>query len=529
MKNCLILAVAQLAWAAFPGLAQDSAPRLLGVVTPAAEAVPTPETTVLQGLSDDGRWLLLTSASDRLTTNDHNAALDVFLFDCAAGKAALVSAGANGVSGNGTSLAGAMTPDAGRVAFLSRAPDLASPDTNATWDVFVRDVANGTNLLATSASNGGSSVGPAGEPLISVDGRYVVFRSLARDLAPGAFLSTDNLYRRDLVEDSTECLTTNLPSAAPGPWRLRGFALAPDAQTLVVNVVNAFVPTATVYTNLIVWQDLATGQSTNCSATLPPELLSASSVTHEAPAISANGQFVAFRSEVKVSSVLREALCRYDLQQNATSILDLRTNDPAQQVFSASAFNAALSADGRYVVYSAPLPTYDPSASVLTNGPMQVYLYDAQAQSSFLVSAAPDGAPADADASNALIAPDGRGVAFLSAAQNLVAGATNQGLRAYWFDREAGRLQPVAELGAVSLRDTSTVLSANGDWLAVSAPGEAGVTTIHVFDTRNQTASALNLAPQIGESSTARGWIGVRPEGVSADGRYVALTAFPPA
>ena len=128
-------------------------PLVLGLPTPGADAPPSFELTQLNAVSDDGRWFLLSSTSDRLVTNDLNASADVFLFDRTTRRATLVSVAPDGRAGNGASLAPAMTPDASRVVFQSRASDLAPKDTNNTWDVFARDMAAGTTFLASMATN----------------------------------------------------------------------------------------------------------------------------------------------------------------------------------------------------------------------------------------------------------------------------------------------------------------------------------------------------------------------------------------
>lgn len=507
-------------------MADDPTPRLLGAPIPASAAVPVPEITRLNAISDDARWLLFTSTSDRWVTNDLNAAADVFLFDRTTSQSTLVSAALGGRSGNGASLAGGMSADASRIVFQSRAFDLVATDTfRADWDVFVRDFTIATNWLVSvnvlSENAVFDSATPGSPTQISTDGRFVTFRSPLLAWTPSPLLTIDNVCRRDLAEARTECLTSNLPTTLNAWWRLTDFVTTPDAQKLVVTA-----SAAGGVSNLVAWKDLNSGQWVNCTAELPPALAVVESPTHSAPAISANGRFVAFRSEVNLAGSTNwlYGLTLYDTDQGKATVLSLRMNDTLQQTFPASAYNAVLSADGRYVSYSAP------STGSSTNGPMQVYRYDTQTETTRLVSAAPDGAtPADADASAALIAPDGRGIAFLSTAKNLVSGVTNPTLHAYWFDGAAGTLQLIGELGDVAPADVSMVMSANGDWLALGTPGEVGATTICLFDTRNQTASTLSLVPQISESATSRGWIGVRPEGVSADGRYVALTAFPPA
>jgi len=64
------------------------------------------------------------------------------------------------------------------VAFASSADDLVLNDTNQLPDVFVRDLVGGTTVLASVGFDGSPARGGASDnPLISADGRYVVFLS----------------------------------------------------------------------------------------------------------------------------------------------------------------------------------------------------------------------------------------------------------------------------------------------------------------------------------------------------------------
>lgn len=62
----------------------------------------------------------------------------------------------------------------------------------------------------------------------------------------------------------------------------------------------------------------------------------------------------------------------------------------------------------------------------------------------------------------------------------------------------------------------------------VSAFTRLELLVVHIVEIATGQITRFALEPAITESSTSRGWIGVQPSGVSADGRYVALTAFPP-
>ncbi len=83
-----------------------------------------------------------------------------------------------------------------------------------------------------------------------------------------------------------------------------------------------------------------------------------------------------------------------------------------------------------------------------------------------LLSMAPDGTPADADSSNAVVSADGRYVVFESAASNLVENDTNNATDLFLYDREQATLQRVSVDSAGN--------QANGNSLnpAISADGQ---------------------------------------------------------
>src|SRR4029079_18274203 len=92
----------------------------------------------------------------------------------------------------GQPLYGTLSRNGRRVAFASGAADLVPGDTNASPDVFVRDLDAGTTTRVSVDSNGvqgdaaSGSLGSGREdsPFISTSGRFVVFSSKADNLIP---------------------------------------------------------------------------------------------------------------------------------------------------------------------------------------------------------------------------------------------------------------------------------------------------------------------------------------------------------
>ena len=190
---------------------------------------------------------------------------------------------------------------------------------------------------------------------------------------------------------------------------------------------------------------------------------------------------------------------------------------------------AEVSEDGRFVVYSVPLP-YNPAAAPAgqTNGPSQVYVWDAETQTATLVSTATDGlTPANHHSMGARISADGRFVAFFSLATNLAEDTPDSLWRAYWWERLTGRLHLAGEVDASSLPD-DWIIGWGGARFALSKPPAAGRPVFAVVDAESGQVQTKVGQPAATESATGRSGVAVDPSGVSSDGRYVALLAFPP-
>lgn len=487
-------------------------PRVLGVRMPAADAVPFFEITQLHAISNDGRWLLLTSTSDRLVTNDLNAAPDVFLFDRATGRFTLVSVAPGGTAGNGASLAPGMSADARRVVFQSRASDLTGNDTNNTWDIFVRDLTAGTTSLASVATNGVSAAGASTAPQISTDGRHVLFASEVKSLAPVTGSVVRALYRRDLSAADTVWVSQEMTDLGTLPTRTQEAAWTAGGQCAVFVASGA--------ANQVFRRDLdaATTLRLSRATTVEPPELQTAPLAFQQPLVSDDGAFAACR----FSFGRTNGCLWFDVAASFEKALGFGTNALPRQI-PADLLGPAMSADGQSLAYAQPVRIPGKTDVVL-----QIYRWLGNEAAPLLVSAHLGSQDwSDAHAFAPRITPDGRFVAFLSTATDLVAGTTGSVPRAYLWDAQTGATTLVANLGL----DTPTselILSPNGAWLGVAAPRAGGAAVVHLTEIATGQTTAVPLEPVAVESATGRGWLGVRPEGVSADGRYVALTAFAP-
>mgnify|MGYP000866747943 CR=1 FL=1 len=136
-------------------------------------------------ISADGRFVVFVSYADNLTPDDDNQQPDIFLRDRLNSETVLLSRSRTGKAPNGEVFAPVISADGRFVAFHSDAANLVPGDTNGSSDVFVLEPATGTLERVSISSGGAEGNDRSTGPLLSGDGRWVAFSSLADNLVPG--------------------------------------------------------------------------------------------------------------------------------------------------------------------------------------------------------------------------------------------------------------------------------------------------------------------------------------------------------
>ncbi len=154
-------------------------------------------------VSADGRYVAFSSYASNLVANDTNGHLDVFVRDLASGTTQCVSVTPAGGSGNNDSNHPLITPDGRYVAFESLASNLVSGDGNFALDVFVRDLVANTTVRASVSSSGVEGPFQTWLGSISDDGRYVAFYTGSNNLVSGDTNNTGDVFVRDLQSSTT--------------------------------------------------------------------------------------------------------------------------------------------------------------------------------------------------------------------------------------------------------------------------------------------------------------------------------------
>jgi Tol biopolymer transport system component len=180
-------------------------------------------------ISADGRFVAFYSWASNLVEDDTNGIWDVFVRDRLLGVTERVSVTDGGAQANEASVTPSVSGDGRFVAFESGASNLVPGDVNDCVDVFVRDRAAGTTELVSVGNAGQQGDDDCWQSAISGDGRFVVFISLASNLAADAPGGYDQVYLRDRLLGRTQCVSRS-SEGEPGDstsWRA---SLSPDGR-----------------------------------------------------------------------------------------------------------------------------------------------------------------------------------------------------------------------------------------------------------------------------------------------------------
>jgi Tol biopolymer transport system component len=173
----------------------------------------------LNAISDDGRYVLVTSKASNLVPGDTNGVADVFLRDTVRNRTIRVSVSSSGHQANGLSWANAVSGDGRFVLFTSIASNLSiAKDTNKYTDTFLRDRTLGiTRRVGVTSSGRQLRYGSEGVA-VSADGRYVLFNG-------------SGVFVRDRVGQTTTRIAEN-----GGGWSVSGCGLSPDARLVALEM-----------------------------------------------------------------------------------------------------------------------------------------------------------------------------------------------------------------------------------------------------------------------------------------------------
>lgn len=381
-------------------------------------------------LSGNGRFVAFTSGSSDLVANDTNTVTQIFLRDLQADATSLVSAGTNGGPGDGASYSPAISDDGRYVLFWSDADNLVPGSIgNSNGNLFWRDTQSGTNRAVTSFTSSASM-----EPVTAAmtpDGRRIAFSTVNNDSENATFYVWDAVLNKNIY--------TNSASYGISYGIYNQTRISPDGNRAVFYT-----------TNQVVLVNLTNGS----------QVAFENSFSRAGCQFSADSQWIAFVAGTN-------QIYLYNFAAGTNVLVSAGANGYCD--------SPAISANGRFVAYRSDATNL---AANDTNGVPNIFLYDSLSGTTTLVSASPLGdAPANGRSLNPVFSGDGQTLVWESWANNLAGQDFNQwcnlyALQSFATNATGGAGQPfgITDFGFSSLAGLGS--SAGAATLAWSAiPG----------------------------------------------------------
>jgi flagellin-like hook-associated protein FlgL len=155
-------------------------------------------------VSSDGRFVVFASDASNLVAGDTNTVTDIFLKDTLTGELTRMSTDASGAqSAGGDSSTPFLSPDGRFLLFYSQAANLVPGDTNGEFDIFLKDLKNGSIVRLSTDAAGVEGADASLLPAFSSDGRYVHFVSASSNLVSGDTNGNVDLFLREISSASS--------------------------------------------------------------------------------------------------------------------------------------------------------------------------------------------------------------------------------------------------------------------------------------------------------------------------------------
>lgn len=409
--------------------------------------------------SGDGRYVAFVCAAgtSNMVAGDNNNADDVFVRDLVAQTTVRASVGNAGGEGNGRSLEGFISADARYVVFTSFANNLVPGDTNATSDVFLRDLQAGTTTRVSVGPGGVQANGSSrivedpfrgGRRVISDDGRYVVFVSNATNLVPGVPASVANVFVVDRQTGQVE-LASRGPAAGNHNGDVREPAISGDGRFVVfTSTATNLVAGDTNQSSDAFLYDRSSRQLTRVSVTASGGQANGSSL---APMITRDGATILIRSEASnlVAGDDNATTDQFLVDRATLGVVRVTPRFDAPLPSAASKRAPSTSADGNLTtLISSVAPGAGPLAKTQTNVNLP-QLYDWLRNKLDPLNNRPNGAgPSNGTATSTSVASDGSAATFTSTTTDLLPGDSSGNANVYYRQLPDGPVIRVSQNAA---------------------------------------------------------------------------------
>lgn len=316
-------------------------------------------------ISSGGRYAAFCSFATNLVAGDNNGKSDIFVHDRNTGMTTRVSVASNGTEANDYNYAPSISADGRYIAFYSVASNLVSGDANGGGgDIFVHDMNTGETILVSLDSNGAQIGGGAfyEGPAISGDGRYV------------AFESGGNIYVRDRQTNITIIASVASDGTVANDASDQHVISSDGHYVAFTSVATNLVANDTNGVRDVFVHNLQTGETIRVSVATGGTEGNGAVPFYDRPAISADGRYISFISAA-TNLVLNDTnglmdVFVHDRVANQTSRVSVASDGTEANGVSGDSVLVSITDNGEYIAFASAATNLIPGD---TNGWMDVF------------------------------------------------------------------------------------------------------------------------------------------------------------
>ena len=374
-------------------------------------------------ISDDGRFIAFVTSGTDLVGGTPLGGLSVVLRDRVTHQNEGINVDELGAL-RSPALVPGVSDDGSLVVFSSSTDQLLASDTNGVGDVFLRDRLAATTDRVSETPDGMNSDDVSGSPIISADGRYILFGTRASNLFdPPKGNNVFQVVLRDQTSGAIEFISVS-DAGVLGDQTSQVTGISADGRYVAFSSSSSnLVANDTNGTPDVFIRDRTLSTTTRASLTYQGFESSGGVGSH---AFSRDGRYVLWSSSATDliaddTNGVQDVFLR-DLILGTTERVSVDTSGAQSAGHSGGLGGISVSSQGRYVVFessSADLVAND------TNGVQDIFLRDRQLNTTRRINVSATEEEANGISENPRITPDGRYVVFSSRASNLVSGDTN--------------------------------------------------------------------------------------------------------
>jgi Tol biopolymer transport system component len=309
-------------------------------------------------------------------------------------------------------------------------------------NIYVHDLQTGETTLVSVNSQGDPANQSSQQTAISGDGRFVAFWSGGTNLVPGDTNGLVDIFVHDRQTGETTRVSVDSQGGQANDQSFDPAISADGRFVAFQSSATNLVPGDTNVRDDVFVHDRQTGKTIRGSVDSSGAQADNKSIL---PALSGDGRLVAFAS--LASNLVADDtngkwdVFVHDLETGETRRMSVDSQGKQGDLDSSRDEAPSISSDGRLVAFMSRATNLVAND---TNGKSDVFLHDLETGVTTRVSVDTAGTQADDDSDNAAISPAGGAVAFASRATNLVAGDTNGFTDQFVHDREGACAVPAS-------------------------------------------------------------------------------------